>query len=148
MNNRMKRILLVRIGILTLILYCITVIIYFTCFYEPFKPIYGPANEMLKAIERENTILHMIFFLLLSMVVSFVIVLIYEEVVLYTKATISVYATLKSKASVLKAYGDNNGFSSYGYNYSLTFITEDGKEMVFQVFPKYYAQSLKEIREF
>lgn len=67
MDIRMKREVQIRIGIITLILYCLTIIIFFMKFYKKIEPIYGEANELVMSIKHDN----LIFFLIIAFLVCF-----------------------------------------------------------------------------
>jgi hypothetical protein len=152
MRNKMKRLPLIRIGIITLISYSATLIIYFKYYYKPLKlmDISGfegeggfydslvETNKLFKTMNREDILFFCIISLFMCLAVSIVISLIHEEIVLYRKPIISVNARLKLKDSVMRMCGDYTGFSAAGYNYNLTFETDDGIEMNFPVIPKQY----------
>lgn len=138
MDNREKRIFSIRIGILTLILYTFALVIYFMCFYEPFKPFYGDSNELVKSIEREQVMITLISIFGLCIVVSLVILIIYNEIEFYNKPIITVSARLVSREVAKQIQGDYRGFSNISYAYKLTFKTDSGVDMNFQVSPKHY----------
>ncbi|MBU3146295.1 DUF2500 family protein [Clostridium sp. CF012] len=137
----------VKRGILILILYSITIMVYFTCFYKPLEliasnldiPEIASANEILKSINRDDIMFFFIFSFLGVVAILLIVTFIYQEIVLCTKPIIAVNARLKSKESVMQMSGDYMGFSSVGYNYKLIFETDNEVEMVFVVVPKYYA---------
>jgi hypothetical protein len=139
-DSRINRVVQIRIGIITLVLYSLTIMTYLMNFYEPFEPdpIYGQANELLMSIERDNLIFFLILAFLLCFLASMFISLISYEIVLYTTPVIEANAKLKSKKSVMEMHGNHKGFSHIGFNYSLTFEIENGIEMNFRVIPKYY----------
>lgn len=130
---------IIRVGVVTLILYSLTALIYFTSFYEPFKPIYGQANESVKSFEQKSLILFFILGFLLCLLVSLLISIVYNEISIYISPVMIVNARLKSKEADMAIYGNYRGFSNVGFNYSLTFETEDGNEISFRVQPKHYA---------
>lgn len=102
------------------------------------NPVYGSVNVYIKSLDRWDIIFFTLVPFEISLVTSIIILLIYAEIELYTKPIISVNATLKSKTAVMKVSGDHKGFSSVGYDYKLTFETDDGTEMVFPVLPMHY----------
>lgn len=147
MLNSEKGLFTVKRGIIILVLYSLTLMIYFTCFYKPLElltsnldmSIIAEGNEILRSINRDN-IMFFCMYSFLGVVAIFLLgIFIYEELVLFTKPIIAVKARLKSKDSVIQMSGDYKGFSSVGYTYSLTFEVDNGIEINFIVIPKYYA---------
>ncbi|MBU3130352.1 DUF2500 family protein [Clostridium tagluense] len=137
----------VKRGIIILILYSITIIVYFTCFYKPLElltsnldmPEIASVNETLKSISRDDIMFFFIGSFLGVVFTLMIVTLVYEEIVLCTKPIIAVNARLKSKESVMQMSGSYMGFSSVGYKYNLIFETDNEVEMIFVVIPKYYA---------
>lgn len=138
MDSRKKWIFSMRIGILTLTLFTLALVIYFMCFYKPFKPVYGDSNELVKSIEQEQVIITLILIFGLCIIVSLIILIIYNEIEFYNKPIITVSARLVSKELAKQIQGDHRGFSNIGYAYKLTFKTESGVDMDFQVSQKHY----------
>jgi len=145
--DKMRPLPWLRLGVITLILYIVTIAVYFMCFYEPveyLKPIPGfeiinQANETLKSLKRQEIIFFFVISLLFCFLVSMIISFIYEEIIMHTKPIITVKAKLKSKEVDMKISGDYTGFSSVGFIYSLTFKLDNEEEISFFVIPKYYA---------
>ncbi|MCB2312972.1 DUF2500 domain-containing protein [Clostridium tagluense] len=138
MKNRIKRIFLSRVVVITSILYSITILVYFVFFYEKFVNIYGEYTELLKSMYYDEQVNLSIESFAVCLVAAIFIALIYEEIVLYTKPIISVNTRLKSKESVFHSCKNNMGFSSVVYNYTLTFEADNGVELSFIVTPKHY----------
>lgn len=138
MGSWKKWAVLLRVGILTLISYTVTLVIYFSHFYKPFKPIYGEVNELVKSIERDNMIYTLMLAFLFCFMASLVISIIINEIIIYNKPVITVSARLKLKESAMQMQGDYRGFSYIGYKYNLTFETASGVNINFGVAPKYY----------
>jgi len=136
----------VKRGIIILILYSITIIVYFTCFYKPLElanndlnlPLIASGNEIIKSINRDNIMFFFIGSFLGVVLILMITIIIYAQIVLCTKPIIEVNARLKSKESVMQMNGDHRGFSNIGYAYSLTFEVENGALITFHVCPKYY----------
>jgi hypothetical protein len=137
-KNRIKRIFLLRVGVITLILFSITILVYFAFFYEKFVNIYREYNEWLKSMYYEEQVILSISSFAVCLVSAIFIALIYEEIVLYTKPIISVNTRLKSKESVFHSCKNNMGFSSVVYDYTLIFEANNGVELSFIVTPKHY----------
>jgi hypothetical protein len=108
-DSRINRAVQIRIGIITLVLYSLTIMIYLMNFYEPFEPepIYGHANEIFMSIERDNLMFLLILAFLACFLASMFISLISYEIVLYTTPVIAVNAKLKSKESVIEMHGNH-----------------------------------------
>lgn len=147
MPDKMRPLPWVRLGVITLILYIVTIVVYFMCFYEPveyLKPIPGfeiinQANETLKSLKRQEIIFFFVISLLFCFLISMVISFIYEEIIMHTKPIITVKARLKSKEADMRIAGSYTGFSAVGFIYSLIFEMDNGEEISFAVVPKYYA---------
>jgi hypothetical protein len=147
----MKRLNLIRLGIITLILYSLTIMIYFLYFYKPIEPISKGTNnsaiintnEIIMSVNRSNLIFFLVISLMLCFLTSLFISILFNEIVLYFKPTFTVYAKLKSKEAVMSTSGNHRGFSYVGYNYILNFELDDGSELAFQVLPKHYMTILE-----
>jgi ABC-type uncharacterized transport system fused permease/ATPase subunit len=146
-SNKVRTLPWLRLGVITLILYIVTIAVYFMCFYKPVEylnPIPGyeainEINELYKSMKREEIIFVLVISFLFCFLVSMVISVIYEEIVMYTKPIITVKAKLKSKEVDMKISGNYRGYSSVGFIYSLTFELDNREEISFFVIPKYYA---------
>lgn len=144
MPNSFKIFFTVKRCIIILILYSITIMVYFTCFYKPLELLTSNldeivhANELLKSINHDKLMFFFIGSFLGAILILMIITIIYEQIVLFTKPIIAVNARLKSKESVMQMSGSHRGSSYIGYDYSLTFEIDNGVEMTFGVMPKYY----------
>lgn len=147
MPDKMRPLPWLRLGVITLILYIVTIAVYFMCFYKPVEylnPIPGyeainEINELYKSMKREEIIFVLVISLLFCFLVSMVISIIYEEIIMYTKPIITVKARLKSKEADMRIAGNYTGFSAVGFIYSLIFEMDNEEEISFAVVPKYYA---------
>ncbi|MGK0467900.1 DUF2500 family protein [Clostridium sp.] len=144
MSNNKEAFFTVKRGIIILILYSITIIVYFTFFYKPLELLYPNVgiivntNKTLKSINRDNIMFFFIFSLLGVVIFLMITTIIYDQILLCTKPIIEVNARLKSKELVMQRSGDYLGFSNIGYTYSLTFEVDNGDLVTFPVYPKYY----------
>ncbi len=146
MPNKQEAFFTVKRGIVILILYSITIIVYFTCFYKPLElanndiniDIIESSNEIMKSMRRDEIMFFFIFSLLGVILTLMILTIIYDQIVLCTKPVIEVNARLKSKESVIQMNGDHRGFSNIGYSYNLTFEVENEALITFPVYPKYY----------
>ena len=144
MPNSFKIFFTLKRCIIILILYIITIMVYFTWFYKPLGLMADnvdeivPINGLLKSMNRDNIMFFLIGSFLGIILILVIITIIYEQIVLLTKPIIAVNARLKSKESVMHMAGDHRGSSYIGYNYNLTFEIDNGVEMTFAVVPKNY----------
>jgi hypothetical protein len=142
--NSFKIFFTVKKCIIILILYSITIMVYFMYFYKPLELLpadldeFAHVNEILKSINHDDLMFFFIGSFLGVIIILIIITIIYEQIVLLTKPIIDVNARLKSKESAMQLSGSHMGSSYIGYNYSLTFETDNGVEMTLAVIPKYY----------
>jgi hypothetical protein len=130
-----------RIVLVSLVLYSLTLAIYFIKFYEPFEPIQGidnSTNEMFKSWHNYEIKSFLIISILVCIVVSLIILIVYNEIEFYFKPVKEINARLKSKEMTMGGSVSPGGNSYYGYTYRLVFETEEGEEMSFMVLPVNY----------
>lgn len=149
----MKYINWLRVVIITLILYLLSVAIYLKFYYSPVKTIEIPvgqgesssystlieANQLLKNENRDEVITFLVVSLFISFSISILISLLIEEIVFSLIPVSEAQASLISKETSMKISGDYRGFSAVGYNYVLVFEIDSGEKMKFPVNVKQYA---------
>jgi len=152
MESETRHLPWLRIGMITSILYSITIIIYMMFYYNTIKnnwivdnsfndPLIADVNETIKSINRQNIIFFFIFAFIICLAFSIFALIIYEEIVFLTKPIIAVNAKLKIKECETKIGGrfiDPRVGYSASNAYRLTFETDNGSEIKFPVGPKQY----------
>src|SRR4029079_11841176 len=89
--------------IIILILYTITIMVYFTCFYKPLELLpsnlgeIAHTNEITKSINHDTIVFFLISSFLGVILILMITTIIYEQIVLLTKPIIAVNARLRSK---------------------------------------------------
>lgn len=149
MDGRLRA-LFKRGGILTIVLYVITVPVYILCFYKPHdllpEKLYNgekdqwaiELNEMYKSWNHDEIVHFCLTAFLCCLIVSMLILTVYNEIEFYIKPVITVEARLKSKDTNVSMAGNTRGVSVPRLEYYLTFETVDSVEMIFEVGPEHY----------
>jgi hypothetical protein len=149
MENIVKN-FLIRLAIMTFILYGVTIPIYFLHFHKPHellpeKLYNGEADQwaiekniMYKSWDHDEIVNFCILAFMVCLIVSLIIVIVYSEIEYYIKPVITVEAVLKSKETNGSMAGDPRSGSVPSYRYYLIFETDEGVEMVFPVGPQHY----------
>lgn len=128
------------IGVILVVLYSITVVVYFMWIYEPLEYIddngtileITRTNEIIKSINQDSKSFFFIAAFLVCLFISIIIVHIYEEIELYNQPIEEVSATLKSKQIYTRIGGGRAG--SYVQNsYKLEFESDDDINFIFFV---------------
>ncbi len=146
MTDKYPKLITKKLVAILLVLYSITIGVYFKWFYKPIGRIHSSdtsrvvrINQTLESIDKKMLTSFFIISFLLCFTASILILIVLEEIRLYNAPIIEVNAKLLSKVATTSISGGSRFGTSYVSSlYKLNFEIENGEKLSFRVSPKNY----------